>query len=72
MFVDTKGTGVISDDEISEMIQKEVNLTPAGIIKRLDLRKPIYRSTSSYGHFGRNNFSWEKLDLVDKFKKYKK
>jgi len=72
VFVDTKGTGVISDDAISEMIQKEVNLTPAGIIKRLDLRKPIYRSTSSYGHFGRNNFSWEKLDLVDKFKKYKK
>ena len=72
VFVDTKGTGVISDDAISEMIQKEVNLTPAGIIKRLDLKKPIYRNTSSYGHFGRKDFSWEKLDLVDKFKKYKK
>jgi len=71
VFVDTKGTGVISDDAISEMIQKEVDLTPKGIIKRLDLKKPIYRATSSYGHFGRNNFSWEKLDLVDTFKKYK-
>lgn len=72
VFVDTKGTGVISDDEISMMIQKEVDLTPAGIIKRLDLKKPIYRNTSSHGHFGRNEFSWEKLELVDKFKKYKK
>jgi len=71
VFVDTKGTGVISDDAISEMIQKEVDLTPKGIIKRLDLKRPIYRSTSSYGHFGRKGFSWEKLDLVDTFKKYK-
>jgi len=71
IFVDTKGTGVISDNAISEMIQKEVDLTPAGIISRLDLKRPIYRKTSSYGHFGRNEFSWEKLDLVDTFKKYK-
>ena len=72
VYVDTKGTGVISDEAIAEMIQKVVDLTPAGIIKRLDLKKPIYRDTSSYGHFGRKEFSWEKLDLVDKFKKYKK
>lgn len=72
VFVDTKGTGVISDKAISEMIQKEVDLTPVGIIKRLDLKKPIYRKTSSHGHFGRNEFSWEKLDLVDKFKRYKR
>ncbi len=72
VFVDTKGTGVISDDAISKMIQKEVDLTPAGIIKRLDLKKPIYRNTSSHGHFGRNEFSWEKLELVPKFKKYAK
>ncbi len=71
VYIDTKGTGVISDDAISKMIQKVVDLTPAGIIKRLDLKKPIYRDTSSYGHFGRKEFSWEKLDLVDKFKKYK-
>ena len=71
IYVDTKGTGVIPDSEIAKMIQKEVDLTPAGIIFRLDLKRPIYRSTSSYGHFGRNEFSWEKLDLVDTFKKYK-
>ena len=71
VYVDTKGTGVISDDAISEMILKEVDLTPAGIIKRLNLKRPIYRNTSSYGHFGRKEFSWENLDLVDKFKKYK-
>jgi len=72
VFVDTKGTGVISDNEISEMIRKEVDLTPAGIISRLKLRRPIYGKTSAYGHFGRNEFSWEKLDLVNKFKKYNK
>lgn len=70
IYVDTKGTGVISDDAISEMIKKEVDLTPTGIIKRLDLKKPIYRNTSSYGHFGRKEFSWEKLDLINMFKKY--
>ena len=71
VFVDTKGTGVISDNEISKMILKEVDLTPEGIIKRLNLLVPIYQKTSSYGHFGRNEFSWEKLDLVKKFQKYK-
>ncbi|MBK8944959.1 MAG: methionine adenosyltransferase [Ignavibacteriae bacterium] len=72
IFVDTKGTGVISDNEISEMIKKEVDLTPKGIISRLNLRTPIYQNTTAYGHFGRDGFSWEKLDLVEKFKKYKK
>lgn len=74
VFVDTKGTGVIPDSEISEMIQKEVDLTPKGIISRLKLRRPIYQATSSYGHFGRNEkeFTWEALDLVPKFKKYVK
>ena len=72
VFVETKGTGVISDSEISKMIMKEVDLTPKGIINRLKLRAPIYQATSSYGHFGRNEFSWEKLDLVPKFKKYNK
>ncbi len=73
IFVDTKGTGVISDKEISEMIQKEVDLTPKGIIERLKLRRPIYQKTSSYGHFGRNDkdFTWEQLDLVPLFGKYK-
>ena len=74
VFVDTKGTGVIPDSAISKMIQKEVDLTPKGIISRLKLRKPIYQATSSYGHFGRTEkeFTWEALDLVPKFKKYAK
>jgi len=74
VFVDTKGTGVIPDSEISKMIQKEVDLTPNGIIARLKLRRPIYQKTSAYGHFGRNDkdFTWEHLDLVPVFKKYLK
>jgi len=72
IYVDTKGTGVMSDDKLAKMIEKTVDLTPKGIIKRLDLRKPIYQKTAAYGHFGRKEFSWEKLDLVDTFKKYAK
>lgn len=72
VYVDTKGTGKISDKEISEMIMKEVDLTPKGIISKLDLKKPIYQKTAAYGHFGRKDFSWEKLDLVPVFKKYLK
>lgn len=73
VYVDTKGTGVIPDSEISKMITKEIDLTPKGIIERLNLRRPIYQKTSAYGHFGREDedFTWEKLDLVDVFKKYK-
>jgi S-adenosylmethionine synthetase len=72
VFVDTKGTGVITDNKISKMITDNVDLTPNGIIKRLKLRRPIYQSTSAYGHFGRkgDEFTWEKLDLVPVFKKY--
>lgn len=72
IYVDTKGTGVIPDSEISKMIMKEVDLTPKGIIERLKLRRPIYQKTAAYGHFGRteNEFSWEQLDLVELFKKY--
>jgi len=72
IYVDTKSTGIIPDSEISKMIKKEVDLTPKGIITRLDLRKPIYQNTSAYGHFGReeDGFTWEKLDLVDIFKKF--
>ena len=72
IFVDTKGTGKIPDKEISKMISKEVDLTPKGIIERLKLRRPIYKKTSAYGHFGRNDkdFTWEQLDLVPVFKKY--
>ena len=72
VYIDTKGTGVIPDGEISKMITNEVDLTPNGIIKRLELRKPIYQKTSAYGHFGReeDEFTWEKTDLVEIFKKY--
>lgn len=72
VYVDTKGTGVIPDSEISKMIQKEVDLTPNGIIDRLQLRRPIYQKTSVYGHFGRTEpeFTWEVLDLVPLFSKY--
>ncbi len=72
IFVNTKGTGIIPDNEIADMISKEVDLTPKGIIERLKLRRPIYQKTSSYGHFGRTEeeFTWERLDLLDVFKKY--
>ena len=72
VYVDTKGTGVIPDVEISKMINKEVDLTPKGIIERLKLRRPIYQRTAAYGHFGReeDGFTWENLDLVDLIKKY--
>ncbi|TSA28822.1 MAG: methionine adenosyltransferase [Ignavibacteriales bacterium] len=72
VYINTKGTGKISDLKIANMIKKEVDLTPRGIIERLKLRRPIYQKTSSYGHFGRNekDFTWEQLDLVPTFKKY--
>jgi S-adenosylmethionine synthetase len=72
VYVNTNGTGIIPDREIANMIVKEVDMTPRGIIKRLDLRRPIYKKTAAYGHFGRNDkdFTWERLDLVPLFKKY--
>jgi S-adenosylmethionine synthetase len=72
VYVNTYGTGVIPDKEIAKIINKEVDLTPKGIITRLNLLRPIYKGTSAYGHFGRNEkeFSWEHLDLVPVFKKY--
>jgi S-adenosylmethionine synthetase len=68
--VDTFGTGKIDQDKISELIRENFQLTPRGIIESLDLRKPIYRKTASYGHFGRNEpeFSWEKTDKAAKLK----
>jgi S-adenosylmethionine synthetase len=73
IFVDTKGTGKLPDEKISKYIRKEVDMTPKGIINRLNLRRPIFRKTSNYGHFGRMlpEFTWEKLDLVGKLKKIK-
>jgi len=64
--VQTFGTGIIPDQEIARVIKKEVDMTPQGIIKRLDLLRPIYQKTAAYGHFGRTEkeFTWERLDLV--------
>ncbi len=72
VYVNTNGTGVIPDIEISKMIMKEVDLTPRGIISRLKLRRPIYQMTAAYGHFGRKEkeFTWELTDLVPVFSKY--
>ena len=67
IHVNTYGTGRIPDIELEKVIAKEVDMTPRGIIKRLNLLRPIYRKTAAYGHFGRNDkdFGWEKLDLVN-------
>lgn len=70
IYVDTFGTGKISDDKIIEIINKVFDLRPAAIIDILDLRRPLYRQVASYGHFGRDDLdlSWEKLDKVDEIK----
>ncbi len=72
VMVDTFGTGKLSDEKLTEIVRENFDLRPAGIIKMLDLRRPIYRNTAAYGHFGRNdlNLPWEKLDKVDDLKKY--
>ncbi|MBR3863983.1 MAG: methionine adenosyltransferase [Clostridia bacterium] len=70
LFVDTKGTGVLADDKIVEIINKEFDLRPYSIIETLNLRRPIYRNTAAYGHFGRNEFPWEQLNKVEDLKKY--
>ena len=69
--IDTRGTGVISDEEIAEKVSKAFDLSPSGIINGLDLRRPIYKQTAAYGHFGRADLDlpWEKLDKVDELKK---
>ncbi len=70
--VDTFGTGKIADEKLVTIIRENFDLRPAGIIKMLDLRRPIYKQTSAYGHFGRNdlNLPWEALDKVEDLKKY--
>lgn len=68
--VDTFGTGKLSDAELSDVIVKEFDLRPQAIIEKLGLRNPIYKETSSYGHFGRDCFPWEKTDKVGDLKKY--
>jgi S-adenosylmethionine synthetase len=72
VMVDTFGTGVLSDRQLEKIVRENFDLRPAGIIKMLDLRRPIYKQTAAYGHFGRNDLDlpWEKTDRVDVLKKY--
>ena len=72
VMVDTFGTGIVSDEKLVEIIRENFDLRPAGIIRMLDLRRPIYKQTAAYGHFGRNDLDlpWEKLDKVDTLKAY--
>ena len=72
IMVDTFGTGKLSNHELVDIIRKHFDLRPAGIIKMLDLRRPIYKQTAAYGHFGRHdlNLPWEALDMVDTLKAY--
>ena len=72
VMVDTFGTGKLSDQELVGIIRKHFDLRPAGIIKMLDLRRPIYKQTAAYGHFGRHDLDlpWEKLDKAEVLKKY--
>ena len=72
VMVDTFGTGKLEDNRLVEIIRENFDLRPAGIIKMLDLRRPIYKQTAAYGHFGRNdlNLPWEALDKAEDLKKY--
>ena len=72
VMVDTFGTGKVSDEKLVDVIRENFDLRPAGIIKMLDLRRPIYKQTAAYGHFGRNDLDlpWEKVDKVEALKKY--
>ncbi|MBR6380468.1 MAG: methionine adenosyltransferase domain-containing protein, partial [Lachnospiraceae bacterium] len=72
VMVDTFGTGRVSDERLVEIVRENFDLRPAGIIKMLDLRRPIYRQTASYGHFGRTDVDlpWEHTDRAESLKKY--
>ncbi len=72
IFIDTKGTGKISDEQITEIVKKVFDFRPKQIIEQLNLKRPIYQKTAAYGHFGRNDadFTWEKIDKVEDLRKY--
>ena len=71
IMVDTFGTGTVSDEKLAEIVKKVFDFTPAGIIKTLDLKRPIYRQIAAYGHFGRTyiDLPWEKPDKIEELKK---
>lgn len=70
LFVNTNGTGAVSDEKLAEIILKEFDFRPYSIIEKLQLRTPIYKKTTNYGHFGKKDLSWEQTDCVEKLKKY--
>jgi S-adenosylmethionine synthetase len=65
VMIDTKGTGRISESALANLVRDSFELTPGGIMKELDLRRPIYKATAAYGHFGRDGFSWERIDKAE-------
>jgi S-adenosylmethionine synthetase len=69
-MVDSFGTGIMSDSELAKIVERHFDLRPAAIIERFDLRRPIYKQTASYGHFGRDDIDlpWERLDAVEVLK----
>ena len=69
IMAETYGTAVVPEEKIVEAVKKVFDCTPAGIIQTLDLKRPIYLPTASYGHFGRPDFPWEKTDKVDVLKR---
>ncbi len=70
IFVDSFGTGAVNDEQLAEIVKKEFDLRPYAIIRALGLRNPVFAATAAYGHFGRENFAWEKTDRVEDLKKY--
>ena len=70
VFVDSHGTGKVDDERLAEIVKTEFDLRPYAIIRELELRKPVFKATAAYGHFGREGFSWERTDRVDALKKY--
>ena len=70
VFVNTFGTGRVSDDRLVEIIRENFDLRPYAIIETLGLRRPVFRKTAAYGHFGREEFAWERTDRAESLKKY--
>jgi S-adenosylmethionine synthetase len=70
VMVQTFGTGQVSDEKLAEVARELFPLKPAGLIKHLDLLRPIYRATAAHGHFGRAQFTWEKTDMARKIASY--
>ena len=66
LYINTHGTGKVAEEKISAAVRRMFDLTPAGIIKELKLRRPIFRKTASYGHFGREGFAWEDVSVSPK------